>query len=367
MEDTTPDFTPDTPQPNPVAEAFAAAARGEAPAEPAPTPAVSAPAVSETVAVEPGTAEPVAETAPVVAPVDYAAWLKEQVGVEDVTVLKSQLQLAQEAEAFKANQRDAQDVALRQWVADKPAEAAAYFQLQAQDFAKLAEDDPREVMLQAFQARNPAMPADIALDEFVLEFARKFPNLSFEDADNPDFQRDQRRLGFAAQQDAAYMQEQQQAAKIAALPQAAPPTEGPSAEDQQKNIDAHLQAVDAYFAQPAEIEFSIDGAAVKVGVENTPATKAFMDDYVGGLQAFLFPDGQQLSLDRVAALAAFATDPDGFAKHLYTAGKSAVGPSVPMGQLVNSAPAASASAAGGPTNSAAVAEAFRQLQERGTH
>lgn len=354
-----------------LAAAFANAQPHNPNAQPAPVEA--APVEAEPAATAP--AEPVAAApeaeAPTPATVDYAAYLKENFGVEAPEAIKTALATAKEAESFKANQRTAQDVAFEKLLAD-PKAANQYVKLQSTDFTALAEKNPQKLLALAYAHANPDMPAELAKVEARLEYEAKYGAASFDDPDDPQVQAAKLRLDYATKTAVATMEGAKTASREAVLNQATPMADGPTPEQtlaEETRVANWTKGVDDIINAPSlEIEYQVDGKPLKLAFDHqTPSFKEAMLDPSAWVFKQICPDGDpsKPNLDRWAVIVALAEQTDTMLKNAMQAGKAQVGAHIPMSLAVNPATSAPQAPAGMDGNhDARVAAALRSEMAR---
>lgn len=337
-------------QPEPAFEpTFAPAPVGVAPvsdpANPAPTPVVAIASESA----------PLAGVQP-----DYAGWLKSQELPDDVAVIKSALETAKQAETFKANQRTAQDVAFEQLMSD-PVKAVQFVKLQSTDFAALA---PRELLAAKYALDHPELAPNVAAIMARREYDNNYAAAEFEDPDDQTVQ-DAKVLLDAAIKSAGAAMEAAKTTARESLIAAAKPTraEGPTPEQaaaETKRANDWVAGVDSIAGATAlELEYTIDGQAVKIAFDNqSPAFKAAALEPMQWLADQVKPDGPdgRTDFDRLAVLIASASQTETLVKNAFAAGKASLGAVVPLDKAVNPVP----NAPQAPTGELSMADAIRQ-------
>lgn len=334
------------PEPAPVA----------APEAPAVVPAADAPPVAPTPAVVP--------TEPATSAPDYAAWLKSQELPEDVTVIKTALQTAAEAETLRANQRTAQDVALAKLFED-PNAGAQYVKLQTTDFNALPD---RELHAAAYAHKHPGLPAEVAAIRARREYDAEFAAAEHEDPDDQDVQEAKVLRAAARAEELQTMEQAKTAARDAVLAKATPTAEGPSEAETQARIAEEARATkwatgveDIVSAPSLEIAYTVDGQELKLAFDHkAPAFKEAMLDPAKWLFGQVCPDGnpENMNLDRLAEIVALSTQTDTILKNTLSAGKASLGPVIPLTTAVNPLP----NAPQAPGNQMTIEEAFAQAK-----
>lgn len=318
---------------------FSAPAEPAAPVQPVAPVAPATPAAPEAPATNPvAPTEPVAPATPAAPAVDYAAYLREQFGVEQPDAIKTALEAAKEIETLRGNQRTPADLALAELVAD-PAKGAAYLKLQTTDFKTLP---AKELLAIAYAHEHPELPAELAAIEAELEYDAKYAAAEFEDADDPQAKAAKLRLDYAKNSALTKMEQAKEAARTAVL-STTPQAEQPDAEAAARS--GHwVQGVEAITAAPAtEIAYTVDGQEVKLAFDNkSDAFKQAALDPVKWLTDQIRPTGkyQETDYDRLAEIVALLTQPDTLVKNAYAAGKASLGAVIPLDKQVNPAPAA---------------------------
>jgi hypothetical protein len=347
-------------QPTPAPEPFAApvAATPAAPADPTPA---ATPAAAPVVAPEP---------TPAPAAPDYAAYLKETFGVDAPEALKEKLTLAEQAEALKANQRTAQDVAFEKLLAD-PNAATAFVRLQTTDFKTLP---ARELLAAEYAHKHPELPAELARLEADLEYNAKYAAAEFEDAEDPETKTAKLRLDYATKSALATMDKAKEDARQSVLAAAKPAeAEGPTPEQvaaEEARVAAWQSGVEAITAAPAvDLAYTVDGQQIKLSFDNkAPGFQEALTDPYGWLYKQICPtgDNSKPNISRLAEIVALATQTDTALKNTLAVGKSSVGAVLPLTEAVNPVPGApQAPLAGGKTIEQAILEASQASRSRG--
>lgn len=341
--------------PTPASEPVAAA-----PVEVVPPIEAAVPAPTPAVAVAPETVTPQAP--------DYAAWLKEQELPEDVAVIKTALQTA---EALKANQRTAQDVAFEQLLAD-PAKAVQFVKLQTTDFTALS---PRELLSAAYAHAHPDLSPEVAAIRAKREYEAEYSAAEFDDADDPAVQEAKVLLNAAVQSAVQTMEGAKTAAREAVLSKATPTAEGPSEADTKAEADAKANG-EAWFqgvenvinAEKLSLAYDLDGQPITLDFDHkTPAFKEAMLNPQEWLFKEVCPTGDPKApnLDRLAEIVALVQQTDVMLKNAAAHGQSRLGAVIPLTQAVNPIPNAPQAPPGLVNSDNAVAAAIRNASGAG--
>lgn len=349
----------DTSQADLVA-AFASATPYNSNAEPAPVATAPVPAPAPVEATNPAPVAVAPESvAPTAAPVDYAAWLKEQELPGDVAEIKAALATAREAQALKANQRTAQDVAFEKLLSD-PAAATAFVKLQSTDFTAMP---AKELLAAKYALDHPELSPEVAAIRARREYDAEYAAADFDDPDDPAVQEAKVLLNAATQQAIKTMEVAKNAAKEAVLTAAAPKAEGPSEAEVQAETQRAanwVQGVDGIVNAPSlELEYQVDGQTLKLAFDHqTPAFKEAMLDPNKWFFDQICPGGDvsKPNLDRLAEIVALTMQPDVLLKNAIATGKASLGAVISLDKTVNPAP----NAPQGPASEMSLLDAFRQ-------
>lgn len=315
----------------PLPEAQQPALPADEPVVPAPAPEAQAAAVVAETAPAPAV-----EPAPAPAAPDYNAWVKETYGVEPDAVKSALDNQSKVAEWQKAAEQAA---TVRELLAD-PAKLREFADLTTQDFAALAKDNPKDVLLAQFKASKPGMPADVAQTLFEREFNAKYPGLNYDDPDDALFQSDSRLLAYEAGEAAKFMQDKQaEARKVLDAPTQAAP-EGPSAAEVEAQAAAYVQSVEEYVKGSQGADFTVEGQTVSVDIAQADSYKNFMLDPVGAFKSLILDDKGNIDMEKLDAFAFWQTQRENILSTVAKAAKGSAGPVVPIGQLVNNTTAA---------------------------
>lgn len=320
------------------------------------TPAVEAPAPVAPVAAA---VEPDAVVPPQVAAPDYAAYLKEQFGVEAPEALKEKLT---QAETAAANQRTAQDVAFAQLLAD-PAKAVEFVKLQSTDFKALS---PQELHAAEYAHKHPELSARLAASEAAIKFEKKYGAAAFDDPDDPAVEAAKLRLDHDTQARVAKMEGLKTTTRDALVGAAKPvEAEGPTPEQvaaQKEHNDKWMAGVDSITTSAGvDVVYNVAGKDYTVSLDNqTPEFKEAVLDPMQWLANTVQPNGKP-DFDTLALVISSYMNREKTFTTGFEAGKASLGAVIPMTNAVNPNPGAPQAPVGGMT----LEEAFAQAAPRG--
>lgn len=355
--------------------AFANAQPAEAPGY-APAPPVEAIAAPEAAVEAPEVPAP-AELAPLpveaaAAPaVDYAAYLREQFGMEAPEAIKTALETARNADTLRDNQRTPEDIAFRKLFED-PAAGAAYLRLQHTDFSTLPD---RELLAAKYAHDHPELKPEVAAIRARREYEAEYAAAAFDDPDDATVAEAKVLLAAARTEALQTMEQAKQAASAAVRSSAPNPADGPSvaelaAQAAEAERTTHwTQGVEQIVGAPSlEIEYTVDGQPVKLAFDNKSA--AYKDAMLNPFEFIakqVQPTGdwKQSNFDRMAEIIALITQPEVLAKNAYAAGRASLGAVIPLDRAVNPAPSAPQAGPGqDATHDSRVAAALRSEMAR---
>lgn len=352
------------------AAAFASAQPYNPSAEPTQPASVEADAVtasSASVAGEVPSQAPAAVGSAATAP-DYAAYLRESFGGAESDAIKAALENAGQNEAYKANQRTAQDVALAKLFED-PKAGADFVRLQSTDFTALSD---RELHAAAYAHAHPELKPDVATIRARREYDAEYAAADFDDADDPVVQEAKVLLADARAQALVTMENAKTAARQAVLTAATPEAEGPTAEQVQAQAaqEAHgtawVNGIENVINAPSlELAYQVDGQEVKLAFDHKNAAfQEFMEAPAQWLEKAIGFDPKNptaTNFDRLAEIGAWLTQPDVMLKNTLSVGKSSLGAVIPLNAAVNPIPNAPQATGGEMT----LEDAFRQAAAKG--
>lgn len=359
----------DAPAAEPSAEAISAAFDNPQPYNSAPEPTQVAPVEVAPAPIEATNPAPTPDVAVVpesVAPVtpDYSAYLKETFGVEAPEALKEKLT---QAEAFKANQRTAQDVAFEKLMSD-PVAAVQYVKLQSTDYNALSD---RALHAAVYAHTHPELKPDVAQIRARREFDAEYAAAEFPDDEDPEAREAKVLVADMRAQSLQTMEQAKIAAREAVLTKATPLAEGPTVEQQaaQQLQEAHAQAwtkgvENVINAESLALAYNVDGQEVKIAFDPKNAEyQAFVQDPIGWIEKAVGYDPKNPSatnFDRVAEMGAWLTQRDVMLKNTLAVGKSSLGAVIPLNTAVNPVSAAPQA----PRADLSIEEAFAQAAPR---
>lgn len=278
--------------------------------------------------------------------VDYAAYLREQFGMEAPEAIKTALETAKEAETLRGNQRTPEDLAFRKLFED-PRAGAAYLRLQHTDFSTLPD---RELHAATYAHTHPELTPEVAAIRARREYEAEYAAASFDDPDDPAVAEAKVLVADMRTQALQTMEQAKQAASAAVRSSAPLAAEGPSVDElaaqaaEVERTTHWTQGVEQIVGAPSlEIEYTVDGQPVKLAFDNKSA--AYKDAMLNPFEFIakqVQPTGdwKQSNFDRMAEIIALITQPEVLAKNAYAAGRASLGAVIPLDRAVNPAPGA---------------------------
>lgn len=298
--------------------------------------AAAAPAQAASPAADPAAAAqsaaaPAAQAAAAAVPDPAAppAWLQE-LGPDFKTPDEVKAALGR-VKTLEANQlTDELKTSLR--LLQEPDTRRAYLQLLDTDFAAM---DDEALLLHDFKSQHPTLSAEDVEVLFQQRQDEKYPGLANEEGDPMRRAHTNLRKAEAAQARAKYTAERD--TQLATYQQAAAKAAGPTPEETQHQLDAHLANVKALVGKgPDGFQFAVDvnGKPLNLAVEaaDLPALEAVLANPYG---AFLAADGKSIDYAKLVQFALWQTQGPKFLGLAQKAALEGQGPVVSLGELHN--------------------------------